>query len=98
MFFSLYMKYSLFFSESAIPKRPVIKLAKTNMPKIKPTSLTLFLLSVSILGSPFLQSPAQGDGEFWPRHEAHHKLICEGDKTYGMRKDASLRAPLRGTS
>jgi hypothetical protein len=97
MFFSLYMKYSLFFSESAIPKRPVIKLAKTNMPKIIPTSLTLFLLSISILDSPFSQSPAQGGGEFWPQHEAHHKLICGCDNPYGMRKDSSLRAPLRGT-
>jgi hypothetical protein len=75
-----------------------MKLAKTNMPKIKPTSLTLFLLSVSILNSPFLQNPAQGDGEFCPQHEAHHKLIREDDKPYGMRKDASLRAPLWGTS
>lgn len=46
MFFSLYTKYSLFFSESAIP-----------------TSLTFFLLSISILDSSFLQSPAQGGGE-----------------------------------
>jgi hypothetical protein len=67
------------------------------MPKIIPTSLTLFLLSISILDSPFLQSPAQGGGKFWPQHEAHHKLIFGCDSPYSMHKDASLRAPLQGT-
>jgi hypothetical protein len=67
------------------------------MPTIIPTSLTLFLLSISILNSPFLQSPAQGGGEFWPQHEAHHKLICGCDNPYSMRKDASLRVPPQGT-
>lgn len=59
------MKYSLFFSESAMPKRPVIKLAKTNMPRIIPTNLTLFLLSISIFKlSLFYKAPPEGAGSF----------------------------------